>query len=390
MRASVLFVLTACVPTVAAALIGGCDNQPQQQVTGLPSTPPLRSTPAPTAPLFGYAITDGQGPAHAGAGIIVYTIDRAKGTLKQAQSVTTSPIARPSGIAIEPTRKFAYVVSRGDARIRVYTVDQKTGALSLEAKAAFDAGTAPVAIAIAPSGTSLYVADAKSGGAARIYQFALDTSNGSVEPMQPASVSVPVDPAVMSMDPSGRFAYVVDRTASVVQSFTIDSVTGALKAVGKPVAVGDSPWQIVFDATSKYAYVVSNAGVSPFLMGDDGRLKSSGAAIAADKAPFDLDFDPSGSTAYITSAKGISTYTFNLANGALTYVQTLATAAGATPTCTTAGGSFIYLTATDARSGASSIAGYAVDEYSGKLKAVPHVGAAAGYGAHCLIVANTQ
>lgn len=383
MRASLPFALVAC-----AALIG-CNNQPDQQVTGLPSTPPLKATPTPSEPLFAYSVSQGRGAAHAGAGIVAFTIDYAKGTIRRAQTLPFNASDLPSRIAVEPTRKFAYVLGAGSNRVRVYSVDAKTGALTLEPKASFAAGKSPVAIGVAPSGSSLYVADS-GAGSGRVYQFMLNPSDGSVTPMQRPSVSLAVNPTAVTIDPGGRFVYFIDKDASEVQFFGIDSATGELKAGSKPMPAGDGPLELTIDATSKYAYVVSNAGISPFAIGDDGSLKAKGAAFGAATEPKDIDFDPSGTSAYVSDAKGIATYGFDLANGALKMLSEIPVPSSAPAVCTTTGSRFIFVTATDPKSGASTIDELTIDEDTGNLKPVAHASAAAGYDAECLVVAGPQ
>jgi 6-phosphogluconolactonase (cycloisomerase 2 family) len=384
MRAPLLFAATACT------VLLGCNNEPDQQVTGLPSTRPMTATPASTAPLFGYAVAKGRGGSHAGAGISAFTIDPTNGTLNLAQTLPFKPDDLPSSVAIEPTRRFAYVLGSGSDRIRVYSVDQRTGALALQPKEGFTAGPSPAVLAVAPSGSSLYVADAKASGVARMYQFTLNPSDGSVAPMQPASIAVSVDPTAVTIDPSGRFAYLIDKAASEIQVLSIDSATGALKAGAKPMAVGEGPSELTIDATSKYGYVVSNAGISPFVIGDDGSLKSSGTPIGAATDPHDVDFDPSATTAYVTDDKGVATYVFNLASGTLKLLDEVAEPSTAPASCTATGSKFVYVTATDKNTGATTISTLTIDEDTGKLKAVPHASAAAGYNAACLVIASPQ
>lgn len=382
MRARLLFAMTAC------AVLVGCNNQPDEQVTGLPSTQPLKATPAPTGPMFGYALTR-QGNPSSVPGITVFTIDLDKGTLKQAQALAFKAKDAPSRIAIEPTRKFAYVLSTS-GRVDVYSIDPQTGALTASPKDGFAAGASPVALAIAPSGTSLYVADSSSKGAARVYEFTLDPADGSVAPMQPASVAVSVDPTSMTIDPNGRHLYVIDKVAGSIQVFAIDSATGTLKPGGKPSAAGGDPSQLTIDATTKYAYVVSNAGILPFSVGGDGSLKPNGSPIGAADAPRDIDFDPSATTAYVADSKGITTYGFDLANGALKRLRELAVPSTALATCTTTGSKFVYVTASDKATGASTVSALTVDEDTGVLRAVAHATASAGFDSQCLVVASPQ
>ena len=53
----------------------------------------------------------------------------------------------------------------------------------------------------------------------------------------------------------GRFAYVANAGNNTVSAYSIDSMTGALTAVGTAVATGLSPYAIVARPDGAYVYV---------------------------------------------------------------------------------------------------------------------------------------
>jgi 6-phosphogluconolactonase (cycloisomerase 2 family) len=52
-------------------------------------------------------------------------------------------------------------------------------------------------------------------------------------------------PESVTVDPSGRFAYVANNLSDNVTRFSIDATTGALTEVGTEVLAGDGPSSIV-------------------------------------------------------------------------------------------------------------------------------------------------
>jgi 6-phosphogluconolactonase (cycloisomerase 2 family) len=52
-------------------------------------------------------------------------------------------------------------------------------------------------------------------------------------------------PESVTVDSSGRFAYVANAESNNISVYTIDQTTGALTAVGTPVAAGTNPISVV-------------------------------------------------------------------------------------------------------------------------------------------------
>lgn len=386
MRAPFLLTLAAC-----SAIIG-CNNQQEQQVTGLPSTPPLTTTPAPSGPIFGYVVDSGHGPA-AQQSVTVFSIDQQTGALHKTQ---TLPIARPQEpmqIAVDPTRQFAYLLSRNSRTIGVYSVDQKTGALTAVPKASFAAGTSPTALAISPNGDSLYVAASVDAKTTKVYGFATSGTGSAVSPIKgsPFEIAGPSAAIVgLTIDPGGRFLYAVDKANNAIVAFAIDTVTGALKPIGKAIPAGGAPTSLTIAPPGSYAYGISDGGVTTFKIDQTGALKPTGSTTAASLGATDVDFDPSGASIIMTDAKGIAHYSFNLADGAIHPLENLALASGTQALCATDGGKFIFVTSEDTSTGASTLAAYITDEDTGKLKPVGHASAPAGPFAQCAVLANPQ
>ena len=50
------------------------------------------------------------------------------------------------------------------------------------------------------------------------------------------------NPVAVTVDPTGKFAYVANNASNTISAYTIDAASGALTAVaGSPMAAGDGP-----------------------------------------------------------------------------------------------------------------------------------------------------
>ncbi len=66
-------------------------------------------------------------------------------------------------------------------------------------------------------------------------------------------------PDSVTVDPSGKFAYVANSGSSNVSAYTINATTGALTAVpGSPFAAGTTPVSVTVDPSGKFAYVANS------------------------------------------------------------------------------------------------------------------------------------
>jgi 6-phosphogluconolactonase len=98
-------------------------------------------------------------------------------------------------------------------------------------------------------------------------------------PNTPATVSAGNSPTSVAVDPSSKFAYVVNRQANSVSMFKIDATTGNLTP-NTPAAIntGAQPFRIVIDLSGKFAYVTNQSGnsVSIYTINKDGTLTVAG------------------------------------------------------------------------------------------------------------------
>lgn len=268
------------------------------------------------------------------ATISMYTINRSTGVLTPTTPATVSTGFFPQGIAIDPSGKFVYTANSDDNSVSMFTINQATGvltpttppAISTLANVSTGLYSSPLAVTVDPSGKFAYAVNEDD---ATVSMFTINSTTGILTPTTPATVFTGPTPFSMTVDPSGKFAYVPNNLSGGlntygVSQYTIDSVTGVLTQNTPPaVAAGNGPTSVAIDPTSKFAYVVNRMDntVSMYTIDPNtGNLSpNTPATIATGTQPWRIIIDPSGKFAYVgNQASGsLSIYTIH-SNGTLT------------------------------------------------------------------------
>src|SRR5438445_282636 len=118
-----------------------------------------------------------------------------------------------------------------------------------------------------------------------------------------------------------RYAFVANNGDNSVSSYVVDAAAGRLRYIGK-VATGANPNSVTVDPSGRYAYVANgdSANASQYTIGADGALTPTATAtVAAGTNPISVTVDPSGKYAYVANnaSANVSQYTIG-ADGALT------------------------------------------------------------------------
>ncbi len=251
----------------------------------------------------------------------MYTIDPATGLLAPTVPATVSTGWFPQGIAIDPRGRFVYTANSDDSSVSMFTIDQTTGVLTPTTPASVSVMipssmlSSPGFLTVDPTGKFLYTATYLSEGAA-IFMYSINQTTGALTPTSPATVYTGGNPFQVLVSPNGKFVYVVDNLSSSQENFgvwqyTVNSSTGVLTPNDPPaVGAGNGPTEIAIDPTSKFAYVVNRIDntVSMYTIDSDtGNLMLNATAtnptstIATGTEPFRIDFDPSGKFLYATN-----------------------------------------------------------------------------------------
>lgn len=323
--------------------------------------------------------------------IEIYAITAAGQWVHRGYITTTDPVA---GLALHPSSQILYVVS-GQPQTFVsgqispppagtataYTIDGSTGELTV--LNSVPVGSNPDIVKIDSQGNYLYVANSSSDGvnvfqsisvlkidprssklsaastfnlpnnADSLFSLTLDASGHILTAAQPdihsiatflvntSSGTLTAGPTTMTgpgslpgdveIDPTGRFAYVDDFQANTIQAFSLNASTGALTAVGTPLAAGGGANFIAIDPASKFVFVSNPGhGIAAFSIDSNtGALTAVGQPIALSDAGF-LMVDPSGNFLHVTNPTTGTIQTFHIdrTSGRLSAVGSVAARVG--------------------------------------------------------------
>jgi 6-phosphogluconolactonase (cycloisomerase 2 family) len=117
-----------------------------------------------------------------------------------------------------------------------------------------------------------------------VAQYTVDSTTGVLTPSTSEWVATGDGPTAIAVDPTSKYAYVVNRLDNTVSMYTIDPTTGNLRlnaTAANPsgaIGTGTEPFRITFDPSGKFLYVTNEGGVaaSIYTVNSDGTLTSAG------------------------------------------------------------------------------------------------------------------
>ena len=166
-------------------------------------------------------------------------VDAGTGALSE---VAGSPFAAgldPQSVTVDPTGRFAYVANRQSADVSAYVIDAGTGALSEIAGSPFAGGIGYASIR--PAGLPSWRAATPSR------PTPLTPQMGRSPPSRPSRRGAV--PTPVTVDPSGKFAYVANLGGNDISAYAIDPANGALASIGAAVPAGTRPTAIATTRT---------------------------------------------------------------------------------------------------------------------------------------------
>jgi 6-phosphogluconolactonase len=255
------------------------------------------------------------------ATISMYTINSMTGVLTPTMPATVPTGFFPQGIGIDPSGKFVYTANSDDNTVSMFTINQMTGVLTPTTPPAVAAGRSPNAVTVDPTGRFAYAANQDDD---TISMYNINPTTGVLTPMTPATVFTGGSPFQVTVSPNGKFAYVpneIDDSVTGLSQYTIDSATGVLTPNSPPlVTTGNQPTGVAVDPSSKFAFVVNRMDNSVSMYTIDpssGNLTPNGIAGTGGE-PFRIVVDPSGQFVYVANEDApLSIFTLGM-NGTLT------------------------------------------------------------------------
>jgi 6-phosphogluconolactonase len=236
--------------------------------------------------------------------------------------------------------------------------------------------------------------DIAAGGTPTVTVFNPAPGGGSSNPATFTIGTGGVGPQSITVDPTGKFAYVASNGCpstfpGTVSMYTINATSGALTLIGR-VAAGISTTSVAVDSSGKFGYVTNDGGFGPIpnngasvsvytIDGTTGALTPAGAVRAncpAEPCLADsVAVYPSGKFAYVTESypEDVSMFTVDPNTGALTFVGSIGTvsphASNSTEIAIDPSGKFAYVVgdgcALDTFNG--SISMYTINSITGAL-----------------------
>jgi 6-phosphogluconolactonase len=107
----------------------------------------------------------------------------------------------------------------------------------------FATGKDPLSVTVDPSGKFAYIANS---GDNNVSAYTINATTGALTAVTDSPFEAGTGPRSVTVDPSGKFAYVANSDSHDVWVYTINPTTGALAIAGSPVATGTRPYSIVF------------------------------------------------------------------------------------------------------------------------------------------------
>jgi 6-phosphogluconolactonase (cycloisomerase 2 family) len=308
--------------------------------------------------------------------VSVYKIDATTGDLTLAAGSPFAAGAEPTTAAFAPGGRFAYVINKESGNVSAYKVEARTGTLMQVRGSPFALDYSPggpISIVVDPRGRHAYVVTSMS-----ISAFSIDAATGRLAPVPGSPFARSEDFGITSLavDPSDRFAYVLNYSSNTISTYEIDGA-GALKLAGRPLDAGqngnDAGFSTVtIDPKGKFAYVTGNEN-KVYVYAIDattGALTPSAHLSLGEPGVFDLAgfaIDLTGSFAYAvdSASNRVDAYSINATTGRLKALDRLkySRAAGSEPHGLTidSTGAFIYVF------NPRTIYGYRIDSASGQL-----------------------
>jgi len=214
--------------------------------------------------------------AHRYAGVGAYTFDSDTGAVTPLPDSPYPAQSHPRSVVLHPSSRFLYAMNAYSNSISTFRLDQETGALTEMPGSPItvgemgqidylaqrmqdvpdSAGGLPYHMTLDPQGRFAFVVNAAS---ANISVFRLDAQDGHLSEVEGSPFFTGFNPYSVTVHPSGRFVYVARPRDNLVEAHALDAETGRLTPLpGSPFSSGgEMPAAITFNADGRRAYVIN-------------------------------------------------------------------------------------------------------------------------------------
>ena len=244
--------------------------------------------------------------------LVSYSVDEATGDFKEVARIKTGK--QPVAVAQDPLNRFVYVANSGSDSVSAYSIDQNNGKLTEVEGSPYKVGENPVAVRVDANGWYLYTLNQTSQD---MSVFLIHVKKGQLAEAQGSPVSIQKQPQRLTTDPTSRFVYVnnsKDKSINVYRFRT--AITPSIFEItdfGSPFVFDALPTSVAIDPTGRFALVLQGEAkqISMFFV-----HVSTGALNPIEKnlEPFKLSeegaheavFHPNGRFVYVLNEKSKS------------------------------------------------------------------------------------
>jgi 6-phosphogluconolactonase len=358
-------------------LLAGCGGGNQTTSTGGPNSVPTISSIAPSCAPAGEPVQ----LTVAGTNFVASSVVRWNGT-----DLPTTSNGSINGLIAQISASD--VAAAGTAAVTVFNPAPGGGSSNPSTFTITTGAVDPQSIAVDPAGKFAYVATEGCDAEGYVSMYTINPTTGALASIGPPVPSNDENTDSVTVDPSGKFAYVAssgnvwDIDFGSVSAYTINPTTGALASTtGGIIGTGIKGTPEFFnsvgvDPSGKSAYVADGGAFPAGSFGGDsivsmyainsatGALTSIGM-IATGTSPDSVAVDPAGGFAYVTNfgSNDISMYTIDAATGAFASIGTIAAGTGPASIALDPAGKFAYVT----NFGSNDVSMYTIDATTGAL-----------------------
>jgi len=263
----------------------------------------------------------------AGSAVTAFSVNQQSGVLTQ---IASYPLGSASGgVMVTPNGKFLY--STGDG-LYGFSINSTTGTLTAVPRSPYDTSVSFTGSSATPTSQYLYASAVLPNNEVRAYSIQAD---GSLYYVPGSPYSNPNTPLGVAVEPSGRFAYVVNYGGgvsgySIAGDGTLTSLPGSPYATG-----GNAPNTIAASANGK-AIIVDNQAqntTASLAIQSDGSLIVAGTPQPAGTSTRWVTVDPTNEFVYAsaTNSNTVSAYRLDPVSLALEPVPGLQWQTGSNP-----------------------------------------------------------
>jgi 6-phosphogluconolactonase (cycloisomerase 2 family) len=307
-----------------------------------------------------------------GNSVSAYAITASSGALSTI-GIPTGTAGKPTAVATDLAQSMLYVTNETTDNVSAFSINSSSGALTEIAGSPFNIETnptgpetGPIAVSVDPSGRFAYVANSTD----TLSGYSVDSTTGALSLLTGSPFATGDNPSSVTVDPTGRFLYNANINTDNVSAFSIDTNTGALSSIGT-IAAGDAPNSIVVDPSGRFVYVANNGflsfNVSAYTIDPlTGALSNvTGSPFSAGSAPISISVDPLGEFVYVAnrSTQNVTPYTINQSTGALTAGTTISTELNPQAITVDLSGQYVFV----ANGDSNSLSSYTINSTSGEL-----------------------